>query len=327
MFAIVLLLLVSTRVHGLTFTWDTNVEYHWACPEYWAPMFAPFVLLVGSHHDWGACVETVKNTGTTCNIYIKNGPTDTVAVNGADGTVTVSLPSGASAVYDTLMWTTCDDAMLVNEAFIGDYERRWTGDRSKGWCLSLDASDAERFRPPSHHIRTTDWKSQHVVEGLMGCWRMLNFQGQLSSFFNPTVTGSWLFEENYDGRRKLEGMPTLDEVKACEADAGRPQEECTALADQILAYQMIHPEGFEVIEEVAHEEAAYSETSADAEAREAYIHFLETEAKAVLSHQQGAEETHADSQSSTRRNLQGSADDQQPTPQNVGVTGRLFKRA
>jgi len=240
MFAVALFLLASTPVHGWHFAWDTHVSYDYLC---WRS-------LIGKD-----CEDTIKNTGTDCTIYLKNGRSATRSINGAHDWTNVDMPSDVDSRHDTLMWTSCDDPMLVKHAIlsrsqvverylgsVSSPDRRWWGEMTKGWCLGQIWRWGYFNQPSGRVTSSLPTVATNPVRGTF-CYPTLNFKGFNTDLFSPKVYGA--FESPHSGRRRqLEGIPTVADVKACEDDADRSQEECTELVDQILTYESEHPEDF-----------------------------------------------------------------------------------
>jgi len=136
------------------------------------------------------------------------------------------------STYDTIVWTDCDDAMAFPyaqlDACCGD-RTTWGepiswGSTPKAWCLSTDQSDGASFEGRIH--------------GNI-CYRAL--------ILKPDGSVWYYLDQSYSpGRRMLDGIPvpTDEEVKDCELDPTRDNEECIALIDQILTYDLHHPENF-----------------------------------------------------------------------------------
>lgn len=143
----------------------------------------------------------------------------------------IDFTESVSLNRDTYVWTDCDDAMLVDRARVKDNngEKTWGMNGGKAWCLSKDRADGEGFRG---------------VVGGKTCYETLRFNGA-----NSGVCGWHYRPRSTHGRRSLQdSLSPTEAVKACEADPARDQEECddifTDMVDQILTFEVDHPEGF-----------------------------------------------------------------------------------
>merc|ERR1712157_562221 len=121
----------------------------------------------------------------------------------------------------TYLWISCDDALLID------------------W-MQLQGADGTSFNKESQ--RRLDWN----VISMGVCYSTLRMDpnGQVWGWkgWRPTY---W---ETSTGRRMLDAaedanLPSTAEVDACVDDESRSAEECDALVDQILSFEMEHPEG------------------------------------------------------------------------------------
>jgi hypothetical protein len=108
----------------------------------------------------------------------------------------------------------------------------------KAWCLSTDQSDGAGF-------------SGRIYSGT--CYRTL--------ILRPDGRVSFYYDQSYcpDCRRSLEGIPTTEDVNACEDDPAKDEEECVALVDQILTYEMNHPENYVALPDETEEDIPENE--------------------------------------------------------------------
>jgi hypothetical protein len=175
-------------------------------------------------HDF---FEKVQDTGSGCKFYVKNGNhggTTSKHGIGVDQHVDIHISGHVSVDNPTWIWTSCDDGLLIDQAWLTDDNNKvnWGRDEHGAWCLS------------------TDWRDHHRWEGtgnrVSGCWRTLLFNNDGLVYF--------YLDQNWtpDGRRSLAEVPTVEDVQECEADDSRDQSECNALVDQILTDDMTHPE-------------------------------------------------------------------------------------
>jgi len=199
----------------------------------------------------------VEGTGSTCNICVKNGYTETLCHQGIP-TSWIQHYYWTSNTYkvtglDTIIWTDCDDAMAFPWAKFYDsfgYVNEWGnqggefGATPKAWCLSTDQSDGSAF-------------DGRIFGNI--CYRAL--------ILKPDGSVHYYLDQSYSpGRRMLGGIPvpTDEEVKDCELDPTRDNEECIALIDQILTYDLLHPENFvEVTDETEEDNTEDDESSTD----------------------------------------------------------------
>jgi len=202
----------------------------------------------------------VEGTGSTCNFCVKNGPyTDTLCKQGMpsywwqtfywnDTPTTIQTPL---TYQDTIVWTDCDDAMAFPFAMLiaVDGRSKWGeqptfGKTPMAWCLSTNQSDGTTF--------------EGMIHGNI-CYRAL--------ILKPDGSVWYYLDQSYSpGRRMLDGIPvpTDEEVKDCELDPTRDNEECIALIDQILTYDLLHPENFvEVTDETEEDNTEDDESSTD----------------------------------------------------------------
>lgn len=175
----------------------------------------------------------VHDSGTRCNICVKNGDARTECKRGPSSYTyswDIDLES-VSLNRNTYVWTDCDDAMLVDRAWMRDNngKKEWGENQGQAWCLSKDRRDGEGFRG---------------VVGGKTCYETLRFNGA-----NRGVLGWHYVPRATRGRRSLQNSQSPTEaVQACEADPSRDQAECddifTDMVDQILTFEADHPEGF-----------------------------------------------------------------------------------
>lgn len=172
--------------------------------------------------------ERILASGTYCKICVKNGlGSETQCRHGhSDGASywNMHMPSDTSVWKSTYVWTSCDDAMLVDAASLWTHnnERHWGMQNGGAWCLSTDTNDAGGI-----------W-ADYISAGR--CFRTLRF-----NHWNNRVGGAVTWHPLRRSMEENEGLPTDAEVDACEAD---PERDCTDLVDQILTFQIQHPEQF-----------------------------------------------------------------------------------
>jgi len=166
------------------------------------------------------------NEGTRCTIYVRNnGHTSSekgISKERINDCISLKSPSRWSYTY---VWTTCDDALWIDQMYLGvgycaqDYDgtgcNEYGADNQKGWCLSTDKRDGE-----------DSWKK--YTPG--GCWPMIRLG--MPGHQDKRV---WGYHRSFAGRRQLTGRDgTLEEltqkVKDCEATGHN----CDRLADKVF---------------------------------------------------------------------------------------------
>jgi len=187
----------------------------------------------------GTCKELAPSSGTICTIYAKNGNGKTASKPGPSNAqpLNIEFNSHVSIHSDTWLWTSCDDAMLIDTAALRDQnnnKKQWGiiddgnyGHTPGGWCLSTDGNDG---------------KGWAETFNLSGCYRTLRFDADGKVYYYHDQ--NWKPE-----RRALEEVPTLEDVQECENDESRDQSECEALVDLIFQFDMKHPELGELLKE------------------------------------------------------------------------------
>merc|ERR1711994_241386 len=113
----------------------------------------------------------------------------------------------------------------------GHTSSKWWGrDGGNAYCLSTDQGDGEGFQGKIPSKK---------------CYRTLKFaaNGKAYSYDDQSWT---------PGRRNLEGgVPTAEDVTACEMDGARDDKECEALVGQILDDYERHPENLvEIVDDL-----------------------------------------------------------------------------
>jgi len=195
-------------------------------------------------------------TGSSCTFWVKNGNNDAIHRHGiSDAPYSYwsysdtrylhyfNFPSSqtVSRNSQTYLWTNCDDALLIDYMYLGasDGSRTWGGDNAYAWCLSTDWSDGKRFNDKSQDI--FDWD----VISAGGCYSTFRLEtnGKVSGWIGWTPT-YWQRRALVDAAEAA-NVPSTAEVNACVADESRPAEECDDLVNQILSFEIEHPEGFQ----------------------------------------------------------------------------------
>ena len=221
-----LALVLSTNAWGRLKKVDWNQFVPWKRSE----------KTMGESHSDALCFDLNANGGsgpgneeTDCRIYVRNNK----FTNTEKGISRRSWKRWKSDCIDlknpsrysfTDVWTTCDDALWIDEMYLGvgycakDHDsngcQRYGKDDRKGWCLSTDPEDAE------------GWE-KYLTTG--GCHRMLRLG-------RPGLKEGTV--EYFDGkvaRRHLTGADgSLEEltqkVKDCEAQGFN----CERLADKVF---------------------------------------------------------------------------------------------
>jgi len=192
-----------------------------------------------SSHD-ALCFDLNANGGsgpgneeTKCTIYVRNNG-HTSSEKGISKrswkhwqTDCIDLKNPSRWSY-TYVWTTCDDALWIDQMYLGvgycaeNYNsfgcNEYGSDNTKGWCLSTDRNDGQDSR----------WKKYAPS----GCWPMIRLGKP--GFKDQRV---WTYHKTKDfGRRQLTGRDgSLEEltqkVKDCEAEGHN----CERLADKVFS--------------------------------------------------------------------------------------------
>jgi len=195
-------------------------------------------------------------TGTGCRVWVKHGNNGAISRLGLKDATDrpgwshhnlhyFEFPSShyVSKGQQTYLWISCDDALLIDYMQLqgSDGTKTWGSNNAYAWCLSTDAYDGTRFNQESQ--KRLDWN----VISMGVCYSTLRMDpnGQVWGWngWRPTY---W---ETSTGRRMLDdaeaaNLPSTAEVDACVDDESRSAEECDDLVDQILSFEMEHPEGF-----------------------------------------------------------------------------------
>lgn len=175
----------------------------------------------------------VGSAGTNCQLYCKNGNSGTKSKKGPENHKTyweIQLYY-ANSNRDTWLWTSCGDALLIDQAGLSTngwtMARTWGVNGGGAWCLSTDPDDGKGF-------------SGKVNAGR--CYRTLLWATDGNAYYY--TNDNWT-----PGRRSLAGLPTLEDVHACEQDESKVENgECADLVDKILSYDQEHLENLELAE-------------------------------------------------------------------------------
>jgi len=186
--------------------------------------------------SWG-----VRWTNTENTVWFKNANNPAISVNSCcePGSASLNFPGSHSVVSntDTWIWTTGDDALLVNYfnmEYDGGFTRRYGRDSRQGWCLSTDHFwDAYEFNWDNYE----GLGSTNVVPA-GSCYSLLELNSDNKVYYY--YDQSWR-----PGRRRAlaeeAGIPSVDDVKACEDDPNTDtDQDCGPMVDQIINYEVQH---------------------------------------------------------------------------------------
>merc|ERR1712156_1294782 len=191
-----------------------------------------------SNGNWG--YQTVQMDGTPCEVWVKHGSNPARSRNGVPDNSRADwfFPSDFHVSFDqyTYLWTSCNNALLIDFMFLSNEYgyKQWGIDNEYAWCLSEDWEDAAAFN------NQFSW-SPVTANGCYETLRM-NPDGRVSGWIGWAPT----FWQN---RRILAAaeaanLPTAADVNACLEDSSRSEEECDALVDQIISFEIEHSDGF-----------------------------------------------------------------------------------
>jgi len=206
---------------------------------------ARLMIKVGCEYDHDP--GYVRHAGTSNTIWVQHGdnlpisrdglPLDDVTNKG----FSFYFPSNqqiSARNTKTLVWTTGDDALLVDRFVLHahDDRRSWGYENAYGWCLSTDHwNDAAAFNwenwddEGNIHV-VPDWRCYTLLE--------LNPDGLVYYYYDDTYT------PHRDGRRALieeAGIPSVEDVKACQDDpATDTDQDCGPMVKEILNWEVKH---------------------------------------------------------------------------------------
>lgn len=250
------------------FTFDTTVHFE------------------GQHEDGGLVHYVEHDAQTDCTLYLRHGQFQgRITINGATAQSgvefmtnwqtehwnSVEFPDSytVSTSRKTWFWTTCDDGVLLDQMklYASDGTKSWGSNDEYAWCMSTDSSDGDRFNSQpgaSWFIGFDEWDP---VLSSFGCYRalLLKPNGQVRGW-----TGS-KYESAGSARRALDDIPTAADVKACEKDEDKTDEDCLDLVAKIFELLESNEEGFQPaikLPKFGNQEQDYQETEEQSESQE-----------------------------------------------------------
>jgi len=186
----------------------------------------------------------VRHAGTSNTIWVQHGdnlPISRSGLSAASRWHSFDFPSNQeiSADTKTLVWTTGDDALLVDMFVLHAHDARmqYGYDNAYGWCLSTDHwNDAAQFNwenwgPNGDLYVVPDWRCYTLLE--------LNPNGLAYYYYDDT----WTPNGHYGRRALMEeaGIPSVEDVKACEDDpATDTDQDCGPMVKEILNWEVKH---------------------------------------------------------------------------------------
>jgi len=204
----------------------------------------------------------VPYAGTDCKIWLKHGNNPALSMDGvrdvnyysvhqSEQLTRLYFPSNyeVSLSQETLFWTTCDDGLLLDymRLVAPDGSRStWGQDNQYAWCLSTDVNDGNIFNRLSQN--EGDWNTiltsftDYYGKNCAQTWR-LQSGGRVDGWvgWSPS-TGRRVLED--DVQAEMLALPTTADVQACVEDEDETEEDCARLVDQILEFEINHPEGW-----------------------------------------------------------------------------------
>lgn len=187
---------------------------------------------------WGW--QPIEWSGTSCQLCVKNGMDGrTECKEGPDDDDlgwSVNFDY-ANVEWDTWIWTSCSDALIIDQAWLYDLnnDRNWGRNDGGMWCLSEDFDDIDGWEGYSGPDR---------------CFRLLEFAADGEVYYYD----DWI---PYDRRAMQdagddENVPTADDFNACEADETKTHEQCEDLVDLIFQNAIAHPERAKIVGQEHH---------------------------------------------------------------------------